>query len=322
MAYLALLNVGLRLPYKMNAQTCTEVRVGLCADRGILPGLHATLLTALKHLPAHASLYAHILSDDLTAFDLDLLRESLSHAGRGFTIELHPADLTRLESAFPASGVAKHRQAWLTYGRFFLPSVIPTEKFIYLDSDLLVYADLSDLMRQPMNSAVGAVAWTTRRESHDADFFQAVGLPLDVPYFNAGVLLIDSAIWRENGFTNSALALANQYRASLPSADQTILNLLLGSSFDQLTRRFNTTVSAERRCLTDEEVSGRVIHLLGRPKPWDPFGILNGQSRHFEKAISGSSFPRRSKPFMEYVWFLRHHLNAVWKCRRLPESRK
>jgi lipopolysaccharide biosynthesis glycosyltransferase len=67
----------------------------------------------------------------------------------------------------------------------------------------------------------------------------------------------------------------------LLSHDQSLLNLCLEGQIQPLPRKFNTPVSPRRRLLSWEQVHDRVLHLVARPKPWDPLGYLNGQYPHY-----------------------------------------
>ena len=135
-----------------------------------------------------------------------------------------------------------------------------------------------------------------------------------MPYFNSGVLLIDCERWLSEQLGDRALATGSQFGKDLPSADQTILNLLKGDCFEPIPRRFNTPVSPSRPRLDEAQLNERVIHLVARPKPWDPLGTLNGQSTYFDHVINSTAIAdfKRSAPNRKSIRLARAYLKC-WK---------
>lgn len=249
----------------------------VCVDRGALIGLHVTLRSAMQHLAAGVELEIHVLHDALKEGDFGLLEQTLCSSGKPFRIVPQQINLDQFQ------GLRNHvGHGWMTYARILAPEIVAAERLVYLDADLIVHADLNELLNQPLDGHVlGAVSWGPIQGSNDERFFQELNWDLNGPYFNAGVLLIDVAQWRRQTITNRCLEVATQFGNNLPTADQTILNYIFAGKFATLPRRYNTVVTASRPPIKDEDWINRIVHLVGRPKPWDPFGFLNGQSRVF-----------------------------------------
>ena len=68
-------------------------------------------------------------------------------------------------------------------------------EFCYLDVDLLVHADISELFLAPLDTAIAAVPefWNKKHR-------KKWQLPEDTFYFNAGVLLMNLSMWREKDY--------------------------------------------------------------------------------------------------------------------------
>lgn len=65
---------------------------------------------------------------------------------------------------------------WMTYASLILSDILSESRMIYLDSDLIVLRDLSELWDQDLvGSHLGAVSRQRRVESNDSKFFQAFG---------------------------------------------------------------------------------------------------------------------------------------------------
>ena len=77
-----------------------------------------------------------------------------------------------------------------TYLRYFIPTIVFEKRALYLDSDIIVTADLSLLFELPLDDCPLAAVPT---------------LPNTSEGFNAGVLLIDTDRWREDDIQNQLL---------------------------------------------------------------------------------------------------------------------
>lgn len=275
-------------------KTSQAVHIVFCVDRGAVTGLHVTIGTLLSSLSPASSVVLHVLHSGLTDHDFCSLQRTIDRSGvdERCALKATPVDVTGMEQFSSHVG-----HGWVTYARLLAPGILKQDRLIYLDADLLVYADLSELWHHDLQSApVGAVSWTTTENSNDHRFYSFHGLPLDGPYFNAGVLLFDCHQWVQDEWTSRCIEYGNRYSTNLPSADQTMLNLALGDVFTQIPRRFNTPVTASRAELGPRDLKNRVIHLVSRPKPWDAMGWLNGQSRHFDTALADTDVPDYRRP--------------------------
>jgi len=111
---------------------------------------------------------------------------------------------------------------------------------IYMDADIVVLDDLSDVWNQELTTPVSAVLdahigfvgfplmWRPWRE---------LGVDPKAPYLNTGLMNIDLKLWREQKITEKCLAILESYE--MPCIDQDALNLVLNGKFDRLHPRFN-----------------------------------------------------------------------------------
>lgn len=286
------------------------IPVVFCVDSDALVGLHVTASTVLASVAEGATLHFHILHDRVPQEEFKRLRDTLDERARAYEIHLHPIDPVRFRGL-------KWLGGWMTYVRLLIPEVIAAPRVIYLDADLIVYADILQLFEHDLKGeALGAVSWGSIRESNDHEYFKGLGRDVDAAYFNAGVLLIDSDQWRRHKITQHCLDTGNRCSVSLPSADQTILNHVFAGCFSQLPRRFNTTVTASRQPLGCKDLIDRIVHLVARPKPWDLFGFLNGQSAAFQAALAQTQMRAYRPNYLSWkAWRRSARLTkAYWKC--------
>jgi lipopolysaccharide biosynthesis glycosyltransferase len=158
------------------------------------------------------------------------------------------------------------------YLRLFLPDLMPPEvrRLVYLDSDVIVFGDLSPLWDVALDAApFAAVAETF--PLGDRGGIPGAGPEHDptAPYFNTGVLLMNLPVWRAMRITERCLVYLHQQADQLRMADQDALNLVGYGRWIPLPRRWNWMLyllESNQDPVPADEVS--VIHFLGPNKPW------------------------------------------------------
>lgn len=161
------------------------------------------------------------------------------------------------------------------YYRLFLPEVLPPEvgKVVYLDSDVLVRRPIEDLAATELNGAPLAAVMKPR-----AAEFKDVGLAAEKDYFNSGVLVIDTARWRDEGIRATALEYAYRHPDGRHGHDQPALNHALRGRWKRLALRWNQQFkffvhTAGYLRLTRERLrrvrsDPFIIHYTTGSKPW------------------------------------------------------
>lgn len=164
-----------------------EFAVVLASDnRGILP-LSVTVFSLLSTAAPETFYKIYILSDGIDGEN----RNSVERLAAPFECRLEFIDVSGIleEHDFP------HTEQWPVpaWGRVFIPELLKEERgnILYLDIDVLVCRDLTELFRTDMSgNAVGVVFENfSRPGSH---FNERLEMPLTCTgYFNSGVLLMN-----------------------------------------------------------------------------------------------------------------------------------
>ncbi|MEC0271442.1 glycosyltransferase family 8 protein [Paenibacillus anseongense] len=156
-----------------------------------------------------------------------------------------------------------------TYFRVGLSKLLDKniKKVLYLDCDLIVKEDISELWNTNIKKHVlAAVDESCLFYSHNKERLKKeLGIPKDSPYFNAGVMLLNIEKWRE---TNTSNRLVNylQTHPNLKYMDQDALNAVLHKEWLPLDYKWNyTTYHWDALPL----VQPAIIHFSGRNKPWN-----------------------------------------------------
>ena len=228
----------------------------VCSDCQGIPALHTCLLTAKE---STRNLHIHLLENGLTPGDLDLLRETLGDT----PLTTHRVDLSGFEN------LPKMVGSVAPYFRLLAPALVRADRFVYLDTDILVGRPLDEIAGFELDGHPAAmVPETTAIGCGDRTFLTAAKTDSHAHYFNSGVMLVDTKVWRDQEITARCLQFLEEHPADY--WDQTALNIVLGASCPALPHHFNV-ISNDRKnwplVLKDN-----VLHLVDRPKPWDRLG--------------------------------------------------
>lgn len=256
------------------------IHICVCADAPVRVGLHVVLGSAARALGEGAQLHVTLVDLGLASGEPDLLRETLRRAGKPFTLDIVSADFAAFKDLH---SLRKLYGSSAPYFKLVLPSQIKdASRIIFLDTDVVVCADLSALFCSALRGHVaGCVPEGPITIAPEGPYFQRCGFAPDSLYFNSGVMLIDLDRWQREDISAQCLALIRRDTAEMFSADQTALNVVLRERHQPLPAMWNQLAFPNVRAIRPETAQG-LYHLVGRPKPWEPFGeIVNRQGRFF-----------------------------------------
>lgn len=168
------------------------------------------------------------------------------------------------------------------YMRILVPHLVNEDRAIYLDSDIIVRSDLSELYNIDLRNTqmAGTYNFFEKSESH----IRPPILDQDVPYINSGVLVMDLDKLRKNEFIKKAEEIHRVYYDKIMASDQCVINKYLENDKILLDRNWNYMVKGSKftedqftELLRDESI--RVLHFTDCSKPWDVLGRNRAMSR-------------------------------------------
>jgi lipopolysaccharide biosynthesis glycosyltransferase len=209
-------------------------------------------------------------------------------AGLRQRIELMTLDFRRFDAGLAERG----RFSRAVFRRLFFDSVLPArfERIVSIDSDMLVVRpglkrlESFDLGGKPLAAAYDMIFLMDFKGDALARRFQrarrSLGLDLDTPYFNAGLMAIDRAAWRADKVTERVTAALSARPDRFAFMEQDALNATLRGNFAPLSPRFNFMgdfflIDLERL------LEPIVLHFVNAPKPWE-LGAWKGEARFAE----------------------------------------
>ena len=167
-----------------------------------------------------------------------------------------------------------------TYSRLFLEEILPQniDKILYLDCDMIIAKDLSDLWNTDIGNYSVAGVPDLYVLSSRIDVFEHLGYDIIFQYVNAGMLLINLRYWRERNLIKRFLNFYEEKHNKLTFHDQDIINgtlydtkLLLPMKFNVLdyyysSRKKNFVQYEDEVCEAIKEPV--IIHYTSSDKPW------------------------------------------------------
>jgi lipopolysaccharide biosynthesis glycosyltransferase len=206
------------------------------------------------------------------------------------------------------------------YTRLFIPHFLPEScsKAIYLDVDMIVRKDLSELWHVDLKGfTIGGVLDRAERVSTSwagIANYRELGIPPEAGYYNSGLLLIDLQKWRHLNLTEEVITtiIQNKQHANFP--DQYGLNVVFANKWHTLDAKWNTYAFQE----TDDPY---VIHFIGVKPIYSSYDNNPKYKREFFEYLSKTGF-RNYKPKSGYVRFLKKLYNlAEKKIKTLVKSK-
>ena len=146
--------------------------------------------------------------------------------------------------------------------RYFTATFVQEDQALYLDCDIVVTRDLSEIFAVDLGSyPLGAV----RDLGGEVYFGEQI--------FNSGVLLINVNYWRENDIAGQLIEMTDNLHDKVSQDDQSILNMLFENRWMELPFAYNcitlhTTFSDYE---PEKGLYPPVIHYLTERKPWKEY---------------------------------------------------
>lgn len=125
----------------------------------------------------------------------------------------------------------------VSYARLFLSTLLPEDcdRVIYLDCDTIICDDISGMW----NAELGDNPVAGVQDTVDSFFLGAIGLKKGTRYVNAGILLMNIALWRREGYQERFLNFIKEHNGYVPHHDQGVINGVCGDKRVILPLRYN-----------------------------------------------------------------------------------
>lgn len=215
-----------------------SIVVALSSNERYFPGLFCAVASALRQLNAAKKVDLKVLDGGISEQSKNTLSRLVERHGARISLEFVTVDDSVFRNA-PLGPAESH----MTYCRTLLPHLLNVPRLIYLDCDVLVFRDLSelfDLEFSPGKILAAVPDSETLTLSDDSCMItRALNLPLDGCYFNAGVMVLNLDELRTQNFTEQSLEFLRSSKGHYRFHDQSAFNFLLHGQIDALPEYWN-----------------------------------------------------------------------------------
>ena len=163
-----------------------------------------------------------------------------------------------------------HVSVPIIIARIAIPDLLPkeVERVIYMDGDILVTGDLSELYNLDLGSKSTGMVKDYSELALIEDFAN-FGFKFDHGYYNAGIILMDLNKWRARGHAREIFetmyANPKKYKEVM-FADQNVISEVLGPHIKRIDPRWNNQCW-NMHCVAEDMKTGGVYHYIV-DKPW------------------------------------------------------
>ena len=204
-----------------------------------------------------------------------------------------------------------------TYYRLYTSSYLPNDikHITYLDADTVCTNNPTNhIMRIQSklddNKSI-AVKTEMNRQADTSALFDKLQMS-SKKYFNAGVMVINLDLWKENNIEDKARDKMVLLADKIQFWDQDILNSIIDGDYVELDSELNYIVSLDTNALRNmkkeiklsDENLPQFIHYAGSSKPWTLEGIFVSDSKYYQN-------------YYKKVFRQKYHIKINWKSHSL-----
>jgi lipopolysaccharide biosynthesis glycosyltransferase len=267
-----------------NGSAPEPIVLATCGSNTFVMPMAVMLHSALCHIPPAQPVRIFLVEDGVTPAN----RARLERVVHKFPNVMELTWITPAPDALADVPVTP-RYGRACFLRLLLPGHVPPDvtRLIYLDGDMVVESDLSELWRMDMGSAPALAVenYSSPYASHSgslAETYMEEGVPADAPYCNTGFLLMNVTMWREEKLVPRMLDFVKRQAQYVRNADQDGINAVIGARWGLLDPRWNVQIltiqtlallreqstEVRKRLQTDVLKQAHILHYVGHIKPW------------------------------------------------------
>lgn len=151
---------------------------------------------------------------------------------RQYNREFQYLDLDKLTSELKIS-TGFNRSA---YGRIFLPTVVPADSILYIDSDTVIIGSLKGLFDIDMSDRLVAGV----QDSVNSYYVANIGLNNSHRYINdGGIIVLNLDLWRKMGVVKKCIDFIYKFNGNPPHNDQGTINYVCAGYIEILPASYN-----------------------------------------------------------------------------------
>lgn len=210
-----------------------ELNICFATDDNYAPYMGLAILSILKHAAGEEKFHFYILDNAISQDNkqkIDRLHD------------VYPFQITYLplqESIFEGCDTYHANWTYTIFGRYLIGKIIPVDKVLYLDCDIMVRGSLLPLWKENIDDfyLAGVLDYNIICRGDLLRRFNGAVSPDE--YVNSGVLLINNRKWREENLFQKLLTFSVENAKKLRCPDQDAINYICRLHKKILPERYN-----------------------------------------------------------------------------------
>ena len=247
-----------------------EIPIFFSTDDNYIPYLDVAVSSLIANASKEFNYRIIILNTGLNESNIDKIKQNEREKFKIDFVDIS-ADVEKIKSKLKNV----YHFSIVTYYRLFIASLFPQyEKVIYLDCDLVVLGDISELYHTELgDNILGACPEQFVQNTKEFRAYAAEALGVDPDgYVNAGVLLMNLAEFRKNRIEEKFVRLITEHDFDLLDPDQAYLNYLCFDKIQILSNGWNKE-PMPLAC----EGKKNIVHYALYKKPWQYDDVMDGE---------------------------------------------
>ena len=247
------------------------IPIFFASDKNYIPCLTVAIKSMVNKINDKDEYKVYILTNDVTENDIVEIR---SYERNNFKVEIVDVN-PKIESIKNKVALRDYYSVSI-YFRLFIPTLFPQyDKALYLDSDILLNADIANLYKNDIgNNMLGAVLDEVIWSSKGFTYYAREALDVtEKQYFNSGVLIMNLKKFREKDIENDFYSWVNNNTLTAVAPDQDYLNCVCKNSVTYMNPGWNKMPMGRK--FEDNELL--LIHYNMFMKPWKYENVMFGE---------------------------------------------
>ncbi len=212
--------------------------IALASNERYFPGLYCAVASAWRYLDRTREVNLKVLDGGISQTSRDTFSKLIDRVGGVVRLEFVTVNPSVFGKATLGPG-----ESHMTYCRILLPHLLDVPRLIYLDCDVLVFRDLSELFNLELSpgKVLAAVpdSETLSLAEDCPTIAEAMRLPVNGAYFNCGVMLMNLDELRKQHFFKRSIEFLNVWSGNYRFWDQSAINFLLHGQVHTLPEYWN-----------------------------------------------------------------------------------
>ena len=199
------------------------------------PVLGTSIVSLLVNNTNVDEINIYVIEDHISELNKNRLKDMVAQYNRNIFFIPMP-DMNKTQNL----GLKEVRSDWIfnSYCRLYLDQILPggIERVLYLDSDVLVLGDLSELWNIDMQGkCVAGVC-----DALSNEYYEMLGMSKTAHYCNSGMQLQDLKVWKGQKVGDRVRDYVHKSGGYIFFMEQTVFNVVLQDNILVLPPKFNT----------------------------------------------------------------------------------